>query len=566
MADATATSADTRHSDVALECGWGRLVFGQTFEDETAALDVLRAERSGRRDIALYLDYPQVLVGYAPDELFIDPSITYRLDLESGDDAAGTLRGVRIRPLKTRQEAEELNRIYAVNGMVDADVDVIAANAQTPTFIYLLAESEEGEVLGTVTGVDHVEAVGDPHGGTSLWCLAVDPQARVPGVGRALVQALARHFRDRGRAFMDLSVLHDNVGAIALYEQLGFRRVPVLAVKRKNPINEPLFTTDLPADGLNPYARIIADEATRRGIHVNVIDARWGELDLSYAGRRIVVRESLSELTTAIAMSRCDDKQVTRRIMNAAGLRTPRGVEAVGDKEDRAFLKEVGEVVVKPARGEQGAGITVGVVDPGHLREAVDIARVHCPTVLLEEFVEGDDLRVIVIDHEVVAAAIRRPAAVIGTGRHTVAELIDKQSRRRAAATAGESRIPVDDHTRDTIAAAGYDLDSVLPEGETMRVRRTANLHTGGTIHDVTADLHPALAEVSVTASRALSIPVVGLDLLVPAVDGSDYVVVEANERPGLANHEPQPTAERFVDLLFPRTSRRARDSRNLRV
>jgi D-alanine-D-alanine ligase-like ATP-grasp enzyme len=174
--------------------------------------------------------------------------------------------------------------------------------------------------------------------------------------------------------------------------------------------------------------------------------------------------------------------------------------------------------------------------------------------VLLEEFCAGEDLRVIVIDHEVVAAAVRRPAAVTGTGRHTVAELIDKQSRRRAAATGGESRIPVDDHTRDTIGRAGYDLDSVLPEGEVLGVRRTANLHTGGTIHDVTPRLHPALAEVSVHASRALGIPVVGLDLLVPSVEDAEYVVVEANERPGLANHEPQPTAERFVDLLFPRT------------
>jgi hypothetical protein len=29
-------------------------------------------------------------------------------------------------------------------------------------------------------------------------------------------------------------------------------------------------------------------------------------------------------------------------------------------------------------------------------------------------------------------------------------------------------------------------------------------------------------------------------------------VFIEANERPGLANHEPQPTAQRFIDLLFP--------------
>jgi len=33
-------------------------------------------------------------------------------------------------------------------------------------------------------------------------------------------------------------------------------------------------------------------------------------------------------------------------------------------------------------------------------------------------------------------------------------------------------------------------------------------------------------------------------------------VIIEANERPGLANHEPQPVAERFIDFLFPQTRR----------
>jgi D-alanine-D-alanine ligase-like ATP-grasp enzyme len=41
---------------------------------------------------------------------------------------------------------------------------------------------------------------------------------------------------------------------------------------------------------------------------------------------------------------------------------------------------------------------------------------------------------------------------------------------------------------------------------------------------------------------------------MVPSVHGKEYWIIEANERPGLANHEPQPTAERFMDLLFPHT------------
>jgi len=151
---------------------------------------------------------------------------------------------------------------------------------------------------------------------------------------------------------------------------------------------------------------------------------------------------------------------------------------------------------------------------------------------------------------------VRRPAAVVGTGRHTVRKLIEKQSRRRRAATGGESRIPTDEETERAVAANGRSFADVLPEGEELVVRKTANLHTGGTIHDVTDRLHPALADASVRAARALGIPVTGLDLIVPDVEKPGYVIIEANERPGLANHEPQPTAERFLDLLFPESAK----------
>ncbi|MGI8876143.1 MAG: N-acetylglutaminylglutamine synthetase, partial [Egibacteraceae bacterium] len=94
--------------------------------------------------------------------------------------------------------------------------------------------------------------------------------------------------------------------------------------------------------------------------------------------------------------------------------------------------------------------------------------------------------------------------------------------------------------------------------GGVLLVCQTANRHTVGTVRDVTGNRHLAGAGGVATASRALDIPVVGLDLMVPGVDGATYVLIEANERPGLANHEPQPTAQRFVDMLFPRTRPRS--------
>jgi GNAT-family acetyltransferase (TIGR03103 family) len=546
---------------VVLDMGWGRLVFGQTFSDLRGVLDALRAEESGRRDICIYPRDPQVLVGLAPDELFIDPSFTYRLDLHRYRTRHELIRDVFVRTVTSLADMERINDLYARTGMVTGDPKTMWRNHRTRAFTYLVAEDRRtGDIVGTVTGVDHRLAFGDPDDGTSLWCLTADPQDAPPGTGEALVRVLAERYVARGRAYLDLSVMHDNSGAIALYRKLGFGRTSAVCVKRKNPINAPLFATRPPGmEDLNPYARIIAEEAMNRGVRVQVTDPDWGEMRLSLGGRSVLTRESLSEFTTAVAMSRCDDKRVTRRIVERAGVQVPRGALACdGDLDEAlALLADVGEVVVKPARGEQGKGITVGVRDTDGMQRAVGLALQFCPDVLVEELVEGDDLRVVVIDHEVVAAAVRRPAEVVGDGRRTVRDLVVSTSRRRERATGGESRIPLDDTTAEVVAETGHGMDDVIDEGERLRVRRTANLHTGGTIVDVTDRLHPDIAEAARRASRAIGIPVTGLDFLVPDVEEPEHVFIEANERPGLANHEPQPTVERFVDLLFPETRRR---------
>ena len=554
--------AEGAPADVIVECGWGRLLPAQTWRDAAALAEALLAERPGQRDIAFYVEKPHVVVARAPQQLFLDPSEAFRLNLATyrGQSQRAGRAGFTLRRLRTRADVAAINVLYRARRMVPVDAQAVWKARASRSITYALAEDRaSGEVIGVAMGLDHVEAFADPQHGASLWALAVAPQAAHPGVGEALVRYLAEHYQARGREWMDVSVLHDNEQAIALYDKLGFHRLPAFAVKRRNAINEPLFTGGAEAlQDLNPYARLLVDEAIRRGIHAEVIDAENGYFRLTLGGRSIVCRESLSELTSAVAMSRCQDKRVTLKLLAGEGLSVPRQVP-VGDEADdetgwQALLAEVGAVVVKPVEGEQGKGISVDLRSAEEVRAAIERARQFCDRVIVEQFCKGEDLRIVVIDHQVVAAAVRRPPVVVGDGRSTVRELVERQSRRRAAATGGESRIPLDAETARCIAAQGFTLDAVLPAEQRLQVRNTANLHSGGTIHDVTTLLHPALREAAEKAARALDIPVTGLDFLVPAVDGPEYVIIEANERPGLANHEPQPTAERFIDLLFPRT------------
>src|SRR5690606_7283181 len=117
-------------------------------------------------------------------------------------------------------------------------------------------------------------------------------------------------------------------------------------------------------------------------------------------------------------------KRVTRRLLEQADLAVPAGRSATFDDQDQEFLDRHGPLVVKPARGEQGRGITVGVETERELTTAIERARSHCPDVLLETLVPGRDLRILVIDGEVVAAAERRPATIQGNGEASIRELV----------------------------------------------------------------------------------------------------------------------------------------------
>ncbi len=312
---------------------------------------------------------------------------------------------------------------------------------------------------------------------------------------------------------------------------------------------------------MNIYAQILIDEAERRGIRVTVIDEEAGMFVLEHGGKQIRCRESLTDRTSAVAMTICENKALTRRLLKRGGFSVPEQVvlsrEAKPEEVRSAAetqLKKWRSAVVKPLRGEQGTGITVDVSTPDEVERAFRFAAQSGDEVVLEQYVKGRDLRIIAIDHSFVAAIERSPARVTGDGRHTVRQLAEEANRKLQEQTGGEARIPLDGETRRVVRQSGFDLDAIPPAGKTVPLRKTANFHTGGTIRDVTDQVSPRLRKIAEEASRILDIPVVGFDFIVPDFNGERYAIIEANERPGLANHEPQPTAERFIDFLFPET------------
>lgn len=174
-----------------LDCGWGRLMYAPSFESTRALADELMKEEAGKRDIALYVQAPQLVLAEAQASLFLDPSVMFRRKLGADAPAAPPAPGVVIRRLTTRADIAAMNRLYSMRGMVPLAPGTVWEQRDSDALVYLIAEDERtGEVVGSVMGVDHALAFGDVEGGCSFWCLVVDPQTGLAGVGTSLVNQL----------------------------------------------------------------------------------------------------------------------------------------------------------------------------------------------------------------------------------------------------------------------------------------------------------------------------------------------------------------------------------------
>ena len=129
-------SGDGPTPDAVLDCGWGRLLFAQTFETAEPLVEALRAEGPDRRDIAFYVRNPHVLLASAPQELFLDPSHTYRLELATYRTSRRQPRGFTVRRLTSETDAQAVNDIYAKRKMVPVPPDFFWSHRDDRTLTY----------------------------------------------------------------------------------------------------------------------------------------------------------------------------------------------------------------------------------------------------------------------------------------------------------------------------------------------------------------------------------------------------------------------------------------------
>jgi cyanophycin synthetase len=316
---------------------------------------------------------------------------------------------------------------------------------------------------------------------------------------------------------------------------------------------------------LGPSTGSIVEEARRRGIPVRRLNSRsLVQLGLGRNLRRI--QATVTDRTSSIAVDIAQDKDETKRVLGNIGLPVPKG-DAVRSVEDAIEVaEEVGyPVIVKPLDASHGRGISSRLDGAGALRAAWEVARDYGRRVVVEQFAEGRDHRVLVVDGKVVACAERVPARVIGDGQRTVRELVElanRDARRGVGHSKILTRLPIDAQTEDYLAKGKRSLDTVPVAGEEVLLRPTANLSTGGTSIDRTEEMHPDNVTACEMAAAAVGLDVAGIDVMTKDISvpfrENGAVIIEVNAGPGIRMHThptegtPRAVGAPIVDMLFP--------------
>lgn len=317
--------------------------------------------------------------------------------------------------------------------------------------------------------------------------------------------------------------------------------------------------------GLGPSTKSIVAEAEKRGIPWKRLGSD-SRIQLGYGKNQVRFQATITGRTSAAAVDIAGDKDDTKQLLSAAHIPVPEGNTCSSETGLLEIIDEIGfPVVVKPRDANQGKGASVNINSKADAKLAFALAQAYGKHVVVEKFIPGSDYRLLVVGGKFTAASKRLPAHVAGNGFSTISELIEltnNDPRRGDGHECELTKIKVDDDTALQLGRYGYSTESILPEGETVYLKSTANLSTGGTAIDVTDEVCAENRFIAERTAAIVGLDICGIDIMATTIcrplGETGGAVIEVNAAPGFRMHlspshgRPRNVAAAVVDMLYP--------------
>lgn len=310
---------------------------------------------------------------------------------------------------------------------------------------------------------------------------------------------------------------------------------------------------------LNQQPRALAAAAQARGLAWKRLLQSGMHIAVGLGAKRRIIRNSMGQQQPAIGTELARDKASHLHLLEEAGI--PSGSARLVNTPNEALqaAAKLGyPVALKPVASSFGKGVIPHIDTPEAMKAAAAELFQDRDAAVVQRFFAGADHRLLVIGDKLVAAARRLPPVVTGDGKATITELIarlNSDPRRGRPTQAVMDKVQIDSATEEMLTRQGLTLDSVPEEGKSVRLKQTANIHTGGIAEDVTDSVHPDTVALAVRATRLLALEVAGVDIITEDITRSwrevPIGVCEVNGTPGMRPHWIAEDNTRVENLLL---------------
>lgn len=261
----------------------------------------------------------------------------------------------------------------------------------------------------------------------------------------------------------------------------------------------------------------------------------------SHNGKSWFIINTVTPLNNTPSCTIAKRKNLTNMILEKAGIPVPKQIGIQTEQEAIEFFSKYKSIVIKPTQAIGGHGVSVLPSDEESVRLSYNNAHKASkskvePKVIAEQFIMGDNYRLLVLADKVIGVVRRIPAFVVGDGKRRIRDLVEEKNKIRDSKLL--QRIVIDSETDKRLGLLGKTLESVPLLGQEIPLRFNANLTTGGSSQECAAEVNSYYIDLAIRAVKTLGLTYAGVDLITPDItEKADCAINEINYNPGLRLH-----------------------------
>lgn len=295
---------------------------------------------------------------------------------------------------------------------------------------------------------------------------------------------------------------------------------------------------------LGPSTLAIKNAAERCGLPVFEL-GESGFFQVGYGKQGRIIEATIGAKTSCVAADIACDKALSKELLKLQNVPVARG----GKVYNIINLLKEGErigypLVLKPRFGSKGEGVALNIHNEKDLLKAYDKLSKKYSDLIIEEYIEGSDYRVCVVDYNVIAVAKRIPPFVLGDGIHNIKYLIrelNKDPMRGYDHEKPLTKIKINEELLTCLEKSDKNLNYIPELNESIVLRENANLSTGGIGIDYTDKICEENKDICIRTAKAIGLDVCGIDIKAFDISKPLYnqgAIMEVNAAPGIRMHE----------------------------